>query len=178
MSKNTFKKLLSYNQTNSKDKKSGYNIRKLTSLDMDDNNQSEIFKRIRKKRDYYDPNNILRKAVIMNKKSNKKINNLKASIGTYLSNEFNEQQLPINKIKFNKIGIDELGAIHLKKFLRNIEVESKRKNQNKNFFKTLIELQNFYIDNSSVWVIKLSPNGKYLAGGCKSGKVKIYEIID
>ena len=66
----------------------------------------------------------------------------------------------------------------MKKYLRTIGVTSKRNDSKKNFFKTLIELQNFYIDNTSVWIIKLSPDGKYLAGGCKSGKIKIHEIID
>ncbi len=177
--KKTFKKLLSYSKSNLKESlSSAMNFRKLTSLDMNGNLPSEFTKSIRRKRDYFDPNNILRKAVLMNGKKSSKHINLQDSIRTDLSNQFNEEQLPINNIKFNRIKIDELQTIHLKKTLRIIDIESKRKNQNKNFFKTLIELQNFYIDNSSIWVIKLSPNGKYLACGCKSGKIKIYEVID
>ena len=181
--KKTFKKLLSYSKSNLKESlSSAMNFRKLTSIDINGNLPSEFTKSIRRKRDFFDPNNILRKVVIMNGKKSSKNINLKDSIKTDLSNQFNlsinEVQLPIDNIKFNKIKIDELETIHLKKILRLIEVESKRNNPNKNFFKTLIELQNFYIDNSSVWVIKLSPNGKYLAGGCKSGKIKIYEVID
>ena len=89
-----------------------------------------------------------------------------------------EQQLQINNIKFYNIKTDELDTNFLKKYLRTIGVTSKRKDPKKNFFKTIIELQNFEIDNSAVWAIKLNVNGKYLAGGCKSGKIKIYEIID
>ena len=50
------------------------NFRKLTSIDMNGNLPSEFTKSIRRKRDYFDPNNILRKAVLMNgKKSSKNL---------------------------------------------------------------------------------------------------------
>ena len=98
---------------------------------------------------------------------------------SFLSNKFNDSRnslfnnpYQINNIRFNNIKIDDLSTHHLKKHLRVINVESENKNKNNNFFNTLIELQNFYIDDSSVWVVKISEDGKYLAGGCKSGKIK------
>ena len=43
--------------------------------------------------------------------------------------------------------------------------------------KTLLELQHFFVDNSTIRVIKLSEDGKYLSIGLKNGKIKLYEII-
>ena len=175
--KKTFKKLLTFNNLNKKERLSSLNYRKQISIDMNSAIHSEFTKSLKRKRNIFDPNNILRKAVIMNRKKLKENDNI-SEISNQFNLSINAQQYPINNIKFNKILIDELDTNFLKKFLRVIEVTSKRKDSKKNFFKTLIELQNFYIDNSSVWVIKLSTNGKYLAGGCKSGKIKIYEVID
>ena len=136
---------------------------------------------------YFDLENILKKAVILNGKKGK--NKYKSSLfqnndNESLSNKFNDSQnsifnepYQINNIKFNNIKIDDLNTNHLKKHLRRISVESKNNNPKNNFFKTLIELQNFYIDESPVWVIKLSHDGKYLASGCKSGKIQIHEVI-
>ena len=114
--------------------------------------------------------------------NNKKddIDNLKYPLDTEIPSKFNannNHNLPIDYVQFQDIKIDEFNTSHLKMYLRNLDVTSNRDEHKSNFFKTLIELQNFYIDNSSVWVIKLSPDGKYLAGGCKSGKIKIYEVI-
>ena len=175
--KKTFKTLLSLNEKTIKERLSGAIFKKQISYDIN----TKIISNKKKKRDCFEPNNILRKAVIMNGKKlkNNNLNNDNVDESSIKSNlSINENQLPINKIKFNKIKVDELNTKVLKKFLRKIEVESKREDKSKNFFKTLIELQNFYIDNTSVWIIKLSPDGKYLAGGCKSGKIKIHEIID
>ena len=85
--------------------------------------------------------------------------------------------MPIDNIKFNNIKIDEINLSYLKKYLRRINVESNIKIPKNKFFKTLMELQNFYIDNTSVWVIKINKDGQYLACGCKSGRIKIYEIM-
>jgi WD40 repeat protein len=41
----------------------------------------------------------------------------------------------------------------------------------------LFELQNFNIDQK-IWVIKISPNGEYLAAGGPSGVLKIFEIFN
>ena len=179
----TFKKLLTFNVANSEQKINELQLIKKTSIETKSIKPSEFSKSVRRKKTtFFDPKNILRKAVLMNKKKNKNNNSLRNSRDCDISNEFklsfNNEQFPINNIKFNRIKIDELSTNDLKKYLRVIDVSSKREDSQKNFFKTLIELQNFYIDNSSVWVIKLSPNGKFLAGGCKSGKIKIYQVID
>ena len=181
--KKTFKKLLTFNNTKSDKRGTGNELMKKISVETKSIRPSEFSKSLRrKKKDFFDPNNILRKAVIMNgKKRNKNNNNLRNSMESEISNKFNisinDEQYPINNIKFDRIKIDELNTNHLKTYLRVIDVTSKREDSKENFFKTLIELQNFYIDNSSIWVIKLSPNGRYLACGCKSGKIKIYEVI-
>ena len=178
--KKTIEKLLTFNKFKLHQTLSSNNIRKLSSNGKSSLFPSQFSKNLKRKKDYYEPDFILRKAVIMNgkKQKNKDDSSVVSGISDQINFTINEQQLPINNIIFKNIKIDEISTSHLKKFLRVINVESKRKDPKKNFFKTLIELQNFYIDNSPVWVIKLNPNGKYLAGGCKSGKIKIYEIID
>jgi hypothetical protein len=40
-----------------------------------------------------------------------------------------------------------------------------------------VELQNFQADFQQLWVIKLSPNGDFLATGGKTGILKIFEIL-
>ena len=145
---------------------------------------SEISKK-EKKRKAFNAKNILKKAVILNSKNIKKSRfTIKESANeSFLSNGLNNfdpddpESPPINNIVFENIRIDELNTNYLKKSLRRINVDSKNNNPKHNYIKTLIELQNFYIDDSSVWVIKISHDGKYLAGGCKSGKIKIYEVI-
>ena len=137
----------------------------------------------RRKHKIFDVKNILKKAVVLNSKNMKKTRcTIKESNNdSFLSNGLyyglDKDILPINNIIFDNMGIDELNTNYLKKCLRRINVESCNNNPKNNYFKTLIELQNFYIDESSVWVIKISPDGKYLAGGCKSGKIKIYEVL-
>lgn len=132
---------------------------------------------------YFDTKNILKKAAVMNGKNRKKLkNSLKKSKN--LLNDFNdinenclENEYPINNIKFKDIKIDEINANYLKKHLRRIEINPKFKNSSNKYIKTLYELQNFYIDDSQIWVMKLNPNGKFLAVGCKNGIIKILEII-
>ena len=183
--KKSFRKLLSAKNRNNHNETERFSciiFKKKASIDKVEIEPPKFSKSIKGKRSYYDPNNILRKAVIMNSKKrnidiidSKNINNSKNSLSFSVNNV---QQPQINNIKFYNIKTDELDTNFLKKYLRTIGVTSKRNDSKKNFFKTLIELQNFYIDDSSVWVIKLNVNGKYLAGGCKSGKIKIYKIID
>ena len=176
--KKTFKKLLTFNKKSLDEKENGSVFQKKISSNIGLRFSHKFYKNKIRTRSIYDPNNILRKAVIMNGRKSINLNySIKDESSIEQNIEFNEKQLSINNIKFNQIRIDELDTNHLKKFLRIIEVESERDDSHKNFFKTLIELQNFYIDNSSVWVIKLDKEGKYLAGGCKSGKIKIHEII-
>ena len=141
-------------------------------------------KKSNKNHSYFDINNILKKAVVMNgTKSNKLKKSLRKS-NILLSGEFNDvndnkldDKLPINNIEFGNIKIDEININYLKKYLRKIETESKHKNSSNKYIKTLLELQNFYTDNSEVWVIKISPDGRFLAVGCKKGKIIIYEVM-
>ena len=145
---------------------------------------SKNSKKSNEKHSYFDIKNILKKAVVMNgAKCNKLKKSLKKS-NILLSGEFNDvndskldDKLPINNIEFGDIKIDEININFLKKHLRKIETESKHKNSSNKYIKTLLELQNFYTDNSEVWVIKISPDGRFLAGGCKKGKIIIYEVM-
>jgi WD40 repeat protein len=50
-------------------------------------------------------------------------------------------------------------------------------NNNKHF-KHLFELQNFQADFQQIWVAKISPDGKYLATGGKTGVLKIFQILN
>lgn len=127
----------------------------------------------------FDLKNIIKKAVVMNGKKGKIKSSILKNSNFEPNDTFNiniDNEFPINNIKFKNIQIDEINVNFLKKHLRNIDIESNIKPKNR-YIQTLLELQNFYIDNSSVWVIKLSPDSRYLAAGCKSGKIKIYEII-
>ena len=142
------------------------------------NFHTSISKQMKKrKKNKYDVTNILRKAVLLNgHKEHKKLR--KSSLAEIIYDQIGESnQLPIDNIKFNGIKIDEINLNYLKKYLRRINVDTNIKNPKNKFFKTLIELQNFYIDDTSVWVIKINKCGKYLACGCKSGRIKIYEIM-
>lgn len=144
------------------------------------NFQTSISKQMRKrKKNNYDGINILKKAVLLNgQKAHKKLK--KSSLVDSIYEQIKEttsNQLPINNIKFGNIRTDEINLNFLKKYLRRINVESNIKNTNNKFFKTLIELQNFYIDDTSVWVIKINKDGKYISCGCKSGRIKIYGVM-
>ena len=138
-----------------------------------------------KKRPYFDLKNILKKAVILNGKKGKSIKkSTNKSLNKYdkvLSNNINEnlanEALPINNINFQNIQIDKININYIKKNFRRLDVESKNKKSNNNYIKTLFELQNFYIENCIIRVIKLSPDGHYLSAGCENGKIKVYEIM-
>ena len=176
---------LSKNMQNKKFKSQGtINLKSsfFSGLDKRTNTVASENSKKRKKHINFDLKNILKKAVILNAKkgrvtrlSNNNVND--SFLSNKFNNSFDNETLPINNIRFNGIKTDELNTNQLKKYLRRINVESKNNNPKNNFFKTLIELQNFYIDDSSVWVIKLSSDGRFLAAGCKSGKIKIHEII-
>ena len=87
--------------------------------------------------------------------------------------------LKISLVHFEDISDDDIKLNFLKSKLRTINVKSKNIQNPKNkHFKTLIELQNFYIEKSPIWVIKFSTDGKYLATGCKKGIVKIFEVMN
>ena len=65
--------------------------------------------------------------------------------------------LKISLVHFEDISDDDIKLNFLKSKLRTINVKSKNIQNPKNkHFKTLIELQNFYIEKSPIWVIKFS----------------------
>ena len=153
-----------------------------TSSHTNTNITSKNSKKSNRYHPYFDIKNILKHAAVLNGKKSK---NLKHSLikSKNLSNDFNinsvvlDDELPINNIKFENIRIDEINVNFLNKHLRRIEIDPKFKNSTNKYIKTLYELQNFYIDDSQIWVIKLNPDGHFLAVGCKSGKIKILEIM-
>ena len=137
--------------------------------------------KINKNRPCFDLRNILKKAVILNGKKGNSNNNSFNKYDKVLSNVIDEKlinnEIPINNIEFHNIKIDKISLNYIKKNFRRIDIETKNKKSNKNYIKTLIELQNFYIENCVIRVIKISPDGHYLAAGCENGKIKIYEIM-
>ena len=75
---------------------------------------------------------------------------------------------------------DEISINDLKNYFRIIQSKSKNITNSKNYYiKTLIEIQNFYIDEKStaIWVFKISKDFKYIAFGFKDGLIKIYSIM-
>lgn len=142
---------------------------------------SKNFSKNIKNRPYFDLKNILKKAVILNGNKGKSINKSLNKYDKVLSNDFNENSindgLPINNINFQNIQIDKININYIKKNFRRIDIESKNKKSTNHYIKTLFELQNFYIENCIIRVIKISPDGHYLSAGCENGKIKIYEIM-
>ena len=59
----------------------------------------------------------------------------------------------------------------------NLKIIKSKSSSTKRALSSLIEIQNFQCDVDTIWVIKLSYNGKYLATGGKSGVLKIWEIL-
>ena len=95
------------------------------------------------------------------------------------SNNISINSLKINSIIFEKIKDSDINLKFLQSKLRTIPVKIKNISNTKNrHFKNLIELQNFYIDDSPIWVIKFSYDSKFLASGGKKGIVKIFEIMN
>ena len=95
------------------------------------------------------------------------------------SNNISITSLKINSIIFEKIKESEINLKFLQSKLRTIPIKIKNISNIKNrHFKNLIELQNFYIDDSPIWVIKFSYDSNYLATGGKKGIVKIFEIMN
>ena len=84
----------------------------------------------------------------------------------------------ISEIDINNIKQDEIDLNFLKKNLRTIPVKAHKISNPKNhYIKTLLEVQNFFIEDSSIWVMKLSNNFEYLATGSKNGSIKIFTIL-
>ena len=95
------------------------------------------------------------------------------------SNNLSITSLKINSIIFEKIKESEINLKFLQSKLRTIPIKIKNISNIKNrHFKNLIELQNFYIEDSPIWVIKFSNDSNYLATGGKKGIVKIFEIMN
>ena len=110
---------------------------------------------------YFESNNI-------NNKKNNCFNNIKS-----------ENDIYINKIKFEGINKDEINKDYFKSKFKTIPIKSKNINNPKNkHIKTLFELQDFIADETSITVMKIDDEGKYLAVGFQSGKIKIYEIMN
>ena len=95
------------------------------------------------------------------------------------SNNLSITSLKINSIIFEKIKESDINLKFLQSKLRTIPIKIKNISNIKNrHFKNLIELQNFYIEDSPIWVIKFSNDSNYLATGGKKGIVKIFEIMN
>ena len=90
-----------------------------------------------------------------------------------------EQDILINKIKFEGIQKDEIDIDYFNLKFKTMNVKTKNiNNQNNKHIKTLFELQEIIGDESAVTTIKINEEGKYLAIGFKSGSIKIYEIMN
>ena len=110
--KKTIEKLLTFNKFKLHQTLSSNNIRKLSSNGRTSLFPSQFSNNLKKKKDYYEPNFILRKAVIMNgkKPKNKDDSSVVSGISEQFNLTINEQQLPINNIIFKNIKIDEIST--------------------------------------------------------------------
>ena len=95
-----------------------------------------------------------------------------------LNNKENIKSM-IDNIKFEGLEKDELDKNFFDNKLPSIIKKSNNiKLENNKHIKTLYELQNFEADNSAITAININEEGNYLGIGFKSGKVKIYEIMN
>ena len=89
-----------------------------------------------------------------------------------------ERITDISTIDINNIKLDEIDLNFLKTKLRTIPARMhKIPNERNRYIKTLIEVQNFFIEDTSIWVMKLSHNYEYLATGSKNGSIKIFNLL-
>jgi len=85
----------------------------------------------------------------------------------------------IDTIKFEGFEKDDLDKNYFDNKLTNIITKSKNIKLDKNkHIKTLYELQNFEADNSAITSININEEGNFIGIGFKSGKIKIYEIMN
>ena len=84
----------------------------------------------------------------------------------------------ISDVEFNGIRKDEIDLDFLKQKLRFIPVKLYKKTNKEKYIKNLVEVQNFFAEKSSIWVIKMSNNYEYLATGGKNGSIKIFSFFD
>ena len=91
-----------------------------------------------------------------------------------------EEEKRINKVKFEGIQKDEIDLDYFNSKLINVQIDSKNiKNPKNKYIKTLYELQDILVDESSaVSALRIDDKGQYLAIGCKSGIINIYNIIN
>ena len=95
-----------------------------------------------------------------------------------LNNQENIKSI-IDNIKFEGLEKDELDKNYFDNKLTTIITKSKNiKSDNNKHIKTLYELQNFEADNSAITAININEEGNFLGVGFKSGKIKIYEIMN
>ena len=81
-------------------------------------------------------------------------------------------------IDINNIKQDEIDLNFLKKNFRTIPVKIHKISYERNrYIRNLIEIQNFFIEDSPIWIMKLSHNYEYLATGSKNGSIKIFNIL-
>ena len=84
----------------------------------------------------------------------------------------------ISGIDINNIKQDEIDLDFLKKKLRTIPAKiHKISNERNRYIRNLIEIQNFFIEDSPIWIMKMSHNYEHLATGSKSGSIKIFNLL-
>jgi len=84
----------------------------------------------------------------------------------------------ISDIDINNIKLDEIDLNFLKGKLRTIPIKvHKIPNIKNRYLKTLLEVQNFFVEDSPIWVMKMSHNYEYLATGSKNGSIKIFALL-
>ena len=105
-------------------------------------------------------------------------NKIKKNNDKPLNNKENIKSM-IDNIKFEGLEKDELDKNYFDNKLASIITKTNNiKLENNKHIKTLYELQNFEADNSAITAININEEGNYLGIGFKSGKVKIYEIMN
>ena len=139
-------------------KKNNLNFSSMSNIDLNALNDFQNLTIITKKKKK-GANNSLSKSIVV--APNKSL--------SFSSNENSFYKLKFEDISYNQIDLNYL------KHLRIIPIKYKRKG--KKYLKILLELQHFYVDNSTIRVLKVSEDGKYLSVGLQNGKIKLYEII-
>ena len=142
-------------------KKNKLNFSSLSNIDLNILNDFQNLTIITKKKKKGTNNSLSKSTVLAQNVQNKSL--------SFSSNENSFYKLKFEDISYNQIDLNFL------KHLRIIPIKSKKKG--KKYLKTLLELQHFFVDNSTIRVIKLSEDGKFLSIGLKNGKIKLYEII-
>ena len=172
-----FKEQFKLKKSNTNNEKEKNDTKSINSISSNINNNSKDNNDINE-----DTSNDLDNVTIItkvNKKKKKNASDMSSNINNYdsIDNKISSLANPllVNSIQFNGIGNNEIDLDFLKS-LRTIPIKYKSKSKTK-YLKTVLELQNFYIDGAAIHVIKISEDGKYLSAGMSSGKIKLFEII-